>query len=271
MNKTLQRLKLWIWYKTKVRKPLTVKKISKSNSDCLVFLHGIASNSLVWNQVISHLRSDYDIVLVDLLGFGTSPKPNNIEYNINQHTYAVYYSLKKAGVKKPFTIVGHSMGSIIATHFAANFTKNVKRLVLCSMPIYKKAELSDKKLYWWQKETDNLYFRLYQMLRHKKDFSLRTAQMLRRMGLRQVELNDESWIAFRNSLKNVIENQSVESDLKKVKIPVDIIYGKLDFLLITKHIRHLSKLHNTRIVACSARHDITRRYGTDIAKLIKTF
>ncbi len=260
------KFKLWFWYKTKVKKTLNIKiiKSNNKNSPQVVLLHGIASNMLVWNDVVSNLKGKYNIVLIDLLGFGKSPKPDDIAYNADQHAYLVYYSLKKARAYKPSVFIGHSMGAIIATRFAVSYPKNVTKLELCSLPIYRRSELTDKKLFAWQRETDNLYFRLYGLLRHKKDFSIKTAQVLRKMGMRQVELNEQSWLAFRNSLQNTIENQNVEVDIRKIKVPIRIIYGKFDFLLISKHLKSLAKYSNVFVTQVNAHHDITKRFAKEI-------
>lgn len=270
MQKFFVKIKNWLWFVVKVRRNLNTKVIKSKNKSTqdLVLVHGIASNLRVWSKVVSELKSDYRIVLVDLLGFGGSPKPDNIEYNANQHSYMLYRALKKARVKKNAIVVGHSMGSIIALNYVSTYTNRVSRLVLCSLPIYKRSELTDKKLFAWQRETDNLYFRLYRILRSKKDFSIKTAQMLRKMGLKQIELSHQSWPAFKNSLHNTIEHQNVEKDIKNIKVPIDIIYGKFDFLLISKHLRDLTKYKNVREFQVNARHDINKKFAKDIAKLI---
>lgn len=139
----------------------------------IVFLHGIASNTKVWELVVKPLKVKNKIVLVDLLGFGDSFAPDNIKYNVDDHAYAVIHGLKKAGIRQPAFFVGHSMGSIIATHIAAIHPKKVLGLVLCSLPIYKRSELSDQKLRSWQKDSDNAYFRVYRLLREKKISLLR--------------------------------------------------------------------------------------------------
>ena len=56
-----------------------------------MFLHGIASNTKVWELVIKPLKGKHKIVLIDLLGFGESVAPDNIKYNVDDHAYAVSY------------------------------------------------------------------------------------------------------------------------------------------------------------------------------------
>lgn len=266
--KKYSNFKNWLNFRRKVKKPLNIQIIDGPGKP-IVFLHGIASNSAIWEVVIEQLRGKHKIVLVDLLGFGDSPAPDNIKYNVDDHTYAVHYSLKKAGIKKPAYMVGHSMGSIIAVHYALTYPSKIISLVLCSLPIYKRSELSDSKLRYWQKSSENIYFRVYRILREKKDFAFKTAAILHKLGIRQVELQEHSWYAFSESLKNTIEHQAVEKEISLLTIPIDIIYGKLDILIIAKHIEELKKYKNIQIHATNSRHDLTTGYSRSIAQLIE--
>lgn len=261
-------LKRWLSYRLKVKKKLNVEIIDGPGKP-IVFLHGIASNTTVWELVVEPLIGKHKIVLVDLLGFGLSPAPTNIKYDVDDHTYAVHYSLKKSGIRKPAHFVGHSMGSIVATHYAVTYPEKVLDLVLCSLPIYKRSELSDQKLRFWQKDSENIYFRVYRMLREQKDFAMKTAAMLHKLGIRQIELQEHSWYAFSESLKNTIEHQNVESDIKKLKIPISIIYGKFDVLIISQHIEALSKYDNIKVYKTNSRHDLTAGFSKQIAQLIE--
>lgn len=262
--------KRWLNHRLRVRQKLHVEVID-GPGEPIVFLHGIASNTKVWELVIKPLRGKHKLVLVDLLGFGESVAPDTIQYSVDDHVYAISHSLKKAGIKKPAYIVGHSMGSIIATHYAAVYPKKVLGLVLCSLPIYKRSELSDQKLRSWQKDTDDIYFRVYRILRQQKDFAFKTAAVLHKLGIREIELKEHSWYAFSESLKNTVEHQSVEADIKQIKVPIDIIYGKFDILVISKHLEELRKYDNINVYKTNSRHDLTEGYSKIIANVVDKF
>ena len=260
----------WLNHRVKIRKKLNIEVID-GPGEPIVFLHGIASNTKVWELVIKPLRGKHKIVLIDLLGFGESVAPDNIKYNVDDHAYAVSYGLKKAGIREPAFFVGHSMGSIVATHIAAIHPKKVLGLVLCSLPIYKRSELSDQKLRSWQKDSDNAYFRVYRLLREKKDFAIKTAAVLHKLGIREVELQEQSWYAFSESLKNTIEHQSVEADIKKISVPISIIYGKFDLLVISKHLEDLRRYDNIMVYKTNSRHDLTAGFSHKISQLVDEF
>ncbi|QKW20364.1 alpha/beta hydrolase [Kitasatospora sp. NA04385] len=68
-------------------------------------------------------------LLVDLLGFGTSDRPTDFDYTLEQHTDAVAALLAAAGVRGA-DVIGHSMGGAIAVLLADRHPHLVARLVL---------------------------------------------------------------------------------------------------------------------------------------------
>lgn len=267
-KRTYKNFTRWLSYRAKAKRALNIEIID-GPGEPIVFLHGIASNTRVWDEVVERLRGKHKLILVDLLGFGNSPTPDKMQYDVDDHCYAIKYSLKKAGLNKPAYIVGHSMGAIIAPHFALTYPKRVLGLVLCSLPIYKRTEFSDQKLRMWQKDTENIYFRVYRILREKKDFAFKTAAILHKLGIRQVELQEQSWYAFSESLKHTVEHQSVEADIAKLDIPVNIIYGKFDILVIANHLDELNKYQNVTVYKTNSRHDLTDGFSHQIASLVE--
>jgi pimeloyl-ACP methyl ester carboxylesterase len=69
---------------------------------------------------------------VDPLGFGDSPKPWT-RYTIDRHVEALHEVLASYG---SFTLVGHSMGTLLSVAYAARHPEQVERLVLLSLPYF---------------------------------------------------------------------------------------------------------------------------------------
>ena len=101
-------------------------------SETIVFLHGIGGTSRYWKTRVLPLASNYRLILVDLLGYGQSPKPWT-EYTVERHLEELYQVLHE---QESLTIVGHSFGAIIALAFAVRYPHLVKRLVLISLPYF---------------------------------------------------------------------------------------------------------------------------------------
>lgn len=105
----------------------------------LVFLPGIGATTRFWRYVLTtgdgpalpgrHL-------LIDLLGFGRSPKPW-VTYDVERHVTALRGVLAEQG---RIALVGHSLGARLAIAYAAQYPEQVERLVLVSLPYFGDAE-----------------------------------------------------------------------------------------------------------------------------------
>ncbi|MDD3762898.1 MAG: alpha/beta hydrolase [Nevskiales bacterium] len=90
----------------------------------VVFLHGLGATRRYWKPAVLGL-TDVKVVLVDLLGFGDSPKPWRA-YTLDRHLE----SLERTLAPYPrVTLVGHSLGASLATAYAARH-RQVEGLVL---------------------------------------------------------------------------------------------------------------------------------------------
>lgn len=98
----------------------------------VVFLPGLGGTTRYWQGHLETLHQSRRVLLVDLLGFGESPKPWT-RYSVEQHVAALHHLLKERG---RFTLVGHSMGSLLALAYAAHYPHQVERLVLFSVPYF---------------------------------------------------------------------------------------------------------------------------------------
>ena len=79
--------------------------------DSIVFIHGIGGTTCYWRTRVQKLASNYRLILVDLLGYGESPKPWT-KYTVDRHVVELYQVLQK---QESLTLVGHSFGKIIRT------------------------------------------------------------------------------------------------------------------------------------------------------------
>lgn len=102
-------------------------------SEVLVLLHGLGGTHRYWTcgpvpfSVPNHRR-----VLVDLLGFGASPRPW-MRYTLERHLKALDVTLAREG---RVTLVGHSLGAALALAYAARWPERVVRLILISPPCF---------------------------------------------------------------------------------------------------------------------------------------
>jgi pimeloyl-ACP methyl ester carboxylesterase len=200
-----------------------------------------------------HLR----VVAFDLLGFGNSPKPNWIDYNVDDHANAVINSIYKLRVSSPVIIVGHSMGCLVAVRIAKLRPDLVKHLVLFEMPLYE--GLPHKRSY--RLRTD-IYYRVYRrVLKMKPTFSGEQAKLIEKLTFKIIgqEVTRATWQPFIKSLENTIMKQTTADDIKKLSIPMDVIYGRFDMVVIRGKPEHVFGVDNERIATHTVRanHVIT--------------
>lgn len=98
----------------------------------IVLLHGLGGTHRYWLSVMDQVDFDSHLIMVDLLGFGDSPKPY-CRYTVDLHLEALKQAL---GDRKNLTIVGHSLGAALALAYTARHPESVNRLILISCPYF---------------------------------------------------------------------------------------------------------------------------------------
>lgn len=102
----------------------------------IVMLHGINSDGGDWRTVIDTIGPGYRFVAFDLLGFGESPKPLDIDYSADDHALVIENTLQDLGIDDPFLLVGYSLGGDIALRYASTYPHRLRRLFLLDAPFY---------------------------------------------------------------------------------------------------------------------------------------
>jgi pimeloyl-ACP methyl ester carboxylesterase len=115
--------------------PLFHRQLGTTGS-LLAFLPGLGSTTRYFESRVAPLAESHRVLLVDLLGFGRSPKPWTT-YTVERHVAALRGVLADAG---PLTLVGHSVGAILALAYAAEYPADVTGLVLVGLPSFSGAE-----------------------------------------------------------------------------------------------------------------------------------
>ena len=224
----------------------------------VILIHGIASSSVTFSELVPRLSDTHRVISIDLLGFGESPVPVGATYTLEEHVQAVRHTIVTLKLRAPFVLVGHSMGSLIAARYAARFPRDVSKLVLVSPPIYvSPAEISDPL----QRAAMDLYLRAYEYLRTNQVFTTRSASFLARLSpIKNVlEVSERNWEPFVLSLKNSIESQTAVSDIAAVRVPVEIVYGTLDPFLMTGGLRIVEQLRHVSVRRVDANDHLVRK------------
>ena len=249
-----------------LRIPYTLHVASDNNPKkpvaTVVLIHGIANSSAMWGDIVTHLltQSNLRVITIDLLGFGASPKPSWQTYSAAVHAQSLRITLLRRRVHTPVIIVGHSLGTLIAVQYAVKYPRYVQGLLLCSPPFYKPAKLGQGALIGTLKQVDDAYHMLYRNSRKRSQTTRRLALLLKQAKLlsKHFTVNDDTMPAIVSSLEMSIENQTSLSDAIKLQVPITVIYGKFDPLVLKSHIKELEHAgHDVTSFALPVGHELT--------------
>lgn len=94
----------------------------------VVLLHGYSDSGFSFSRVVPLLPRDWRIVVPDLRGHGRSSRPE-AGYGMDELATDVLALLDTMGIESA-TVVGHSMGTLVAQRIAATAADRVEALVL---------------------------------------------------------------------------------------------------------------------------------------------
>ncbi|CAA6821945.1 MAG: Hydrolase, alpha/beta fold family [uncultured Sulfurovum sp.] len=120
---------------------LVYTEYGNPKNDTLLFLHGFAESKETWRFLIPKLSKKYHLVLLDLKGFGASPKPEDGAYSVYDQAHFVAKFMKEKSLKN-VTLVGRSFGGGVALVLALMqrdrlIEKKISNLILINSMAYK--------------------------------------------------------------------------------------------------------------------------------------
>jgi len=226
--------------------------LDRGEGETYVMLHGIENDGSFWNGVGAALAVKNRAISLDLLGFGHSPRPLDIAYSVDDQVASIHATLDSLlGKGARFTLVGHSLGALIAAGYARRFPEQVKRLVLFAPPI----NLADVEAGGARLDQARAAFvDSFGALRAKG------ARLASHGAVRGVLGHErlERYVPSMRSLENAIEAEVLTTDLLAVEsIPVTVVHGTRDPFVVPEYAAAIGMLRpGIDIVTVDAGHDI---------------
>ena len=109
--------------------------IKKNDTVPIVFIHGVGLTKEIWRPQVDFFK-DRNLLTYDLLGHGDTPLKKT-QLNFEDFTKQLLNLIDELNINK-IHLVGFSLGSIIARHFAAEHSNRLGALVLHGS-IYKRS------------------------------------------------------------------------------------------------------------------------------------
>lgn len=241
----------------------------------VVLIHGMAASGRYWLTLQSYLKKKR-VISLDLLGYGRSPMPKNIVYNYDSHIKSIIETLDSINVNQPFTLVGHSMGALLALRLAVTYPTRVSKLIIVSMPVYKNAATARQMITSSKLLTRLAYYgpTSYALCtvwcKFMRPISRRVAPLYLRY-LPKIVAEDSvyhTWQSYSQTMSNVIEDQHVLQDIAALTMTTKLVYGHSDLPAMLKGIDISSVSKNAKLVILQGSHQIVNEQPAELAELI---
>lgn len=180
----------------------------KKDSQAIVYLHGWGQNIEMMKPVADPFSEEFNIVIIDLPGFGKSEEPKEV-WSLYDYVDCVKELLESLDIEEPI-LIGHSFGGKISLLYSSMY--KVKKLVLFGSPFKKEVQ--------------------------KESLKLKTLKALKKVpGINKLEGFAKKHIGstdYRNASevmrKILVEhvNLDITDKVKKIKCPTLIVWGTLD-------------------------------------------
>jgi pimeloyl-ACP methyl ester carboxylesterase len=244
----------------------TSHRVKKPRATVL-FIHGIGNSGEAWEKVSGRLPADVRIVTIDLLGFGASPKPRWGVYNIHRQARSVMMTYIRLRLTGRVIIVGHSLGALVAIEIAKRYPRLVSALILCSPPFFRPDPLTTSLI----PSTEKVRKDIYRALQKYPEQFVKISALAAKYGIinKSFKVTDEDVHSYMSALEASILNQTSLADAEKLSLPMYILYGTLDPVIITRHIKALGRNKDSVTVkSVVIGHEVRRQYITAVVKTI---
>jgi pimeloyl-ACP methyl ester carboxylesterase len=109
---------------------LHYQQFGEHNAPVMLLIHGYTASTAVWRTVAPVFAArGFQVIAVDLVGFGFSSKPSWFDYSIQSQARVVSRFMNRLGIGKA-TVVGSSYGGAVASTLALDYPERVEKLVL---------------------------------------------------------------------------------------------------------------------------------------------
>ena len=212
-------------------------RFDEGSGPAIVMLHGINSDGGDWRTVIDTIGPGYRFIAFDLLGFGDSPKPLDIDYSADEHAFVIENTLQDLGVDDPFLLAGYSLGGDIALRYASTYPDRLRRLFLLDAPFYLPPELVESRGYSLKMLYESVSRWLWERLASSKQKD--TVLYKVATGVGEAALKDAfhaediptHWEIMSKNLTNTVNAATWVDDLPKLTMPVVHAIGVRDAIV----------------------------------------
>lgn len=248
------------WLSIPYRLHVKKRKATKRSRATIVFLHGIGNRGESWDDIISQLPSDVTAITVDLLGFGASPQPTWAKYNVHTQARAVITTLIGLHIRGRVTIVGHSLGSLVAVEVTKRYPAIVKSLLLCSPPLYD-----------MDKDKIRLVTAALKQIKRNPQRFIKLVAVAKKYKLanKTFTVTDENVHSYMETLQASILTQTSLNDALRLRKPIVVIHGSADPWVKKRNLNSLVNGNpRASLITVRAGHEVRGPYAKVVLRAI---
>ncbi len=229
---------------------IMVKGEGKSS---MFFIHGITTNSFIWQNIIPYFEHEFKCYAIDILGCGDSSKSLELDYSLNSQAYNISEIIKKLNLGKT-NLVCHDVGGGIGQMLAVKYPESVKTLTLINsvaydfwpvQPIIAMRTPIIRQIAISTLDMGMLKLIVKRGLYHKEKLTPELMQLFENQM--KTSAGRKAFLHFARALDKK-ELLDIADDLTKLEIPVQIIRGDVDVYLSKEISNSLHKnIPNSRL------------------------
>ena len=193
----------------------------------LIFLHGWLGSWRYWMNSMEELSAYFRTYALDMWGFGDSDKTFE-RYRLLDYINLLTSFMDELGIQK-VSLVGHSLGAMVAVRFASRYPERVEKMVAVSLPLMGKAVNSG-------------FFKPNNVV---KLIPSRYPEVIREAR----KANPKAIQVSANSVRDL----DLRLDLLRLQTPTVIIYGDRDSVVDVSHLNALKDLKSSVVKALCLR------------------
>lgn len=255
---------------------LDIRYVRKGTGPTLILIHGLASSIYSWADVVGPLSEKFDVIALDLPGFGASSQPADLTFADAPN--AVLGLMDALGVARAH-LVGNSMGGAVSLLLAARFPDRVDRVVILDSAGYRMQPAERPFLIRFI--GSRAAGVLAEALPVKRLLTDRSLRMLMQDDTRVTEERIDEYVApflrpgalasARSLLASPVDARFVP-DLAAIKAKTLVVWGRFDpWLPEADADRFVAAIEGARKVVLDTGHMPQEEKPTEVARLIGEF
>lgn len=201
-----------------------VNYVNYGNKDgkTIVYLHGWGQNIEMMKPIADPFSDEFNIVILDLPGFGLSSEPKYI-WSLYDYVDCIKQLLDSLNIENPI-LIGHSFGGKLSLLYASMY--QVSKLVLLASPFKKEIQKESLKLKLLKKM--------------KKVPGINKLEGFAKKHIGSTDYKNASETMRKIMVEHV--NTDLTNEVKKIKCPTLIIWGTIDEAVPVSRAYELEKL-----------------------------